>query len=109
MFPSEASCRWNVTGYCQSSVKMEKCNSEALTLFRFMLTLLVSAVELLCFNVRQQFSNSLGLVLPALLQKNLRIPLRLEAVQGNGSEGFMDVITFSSFCSSFQIPASLHA
>lgn len=89
---------------------MGKCSSEALSLFSFMANAFtVSAVELLCFNVRQ-FSNSLGFVLPVLLQKNLRIPLgKLEALQGNGSEGFMDVITFSSFCSSFQIPASLHA
>lgn len=90
---------------------MGKCNSEALSLFSFMANAFtVSAVEFLCFNVRQQFSNNLGFVLPASLQKNLRIPLgKLEALQGNGSEGFMDVITFSSFCSSFQIPASLHA
>lgn len=38
VFPSEASCPWNVTGYCQSSAKMWKCRSEVLKHTGFMAT-----------------------------------------------------------------------
>lgn len=49
-----------------------------------------------------------GFVLPASPQQQSQYSVgKLEPVRGNGLEGLMDVITFSSYCCSFGIPASL--